>query len=136
MPLNQIITNLFDGVEHSPTEVVAYDPRWLFAQRCEVWMEATPEEVASILLVYRSVLIEDTDEIYLPIKDLLVEQDIMDVLSHGVRDDDEMMFNKAEYLIVRLRSSETNIDNAPSVEDIRTVLAEALGTLEAQPANG
>ncbi|QDP44654.1 hypothetical protein SEA_NOTHINGSPECIAL_70 [Mycobacterium phage NothingSpecial] len=126
VPLTHLAKN-FAGVVISEPQTVVHRPGWLFAQRCESWMDDAPSETCTTLLVYRSPLVTCTKPMYRPVAELILGADRMDVLGHGFLDDESMMHGTGEFLVARLYDEHVVFPpSAPSVGEMRAVIEEAL----------
>lgn len=124
MPLDSL-ADLFvnRGLEHTPQEVVALDECWLYAWVCSAWKSDDPSDSCRYMLVYRSLYVKDTAPMYAPVSRLLLESERVDLLIRTVVEDDNMVFGRGEWMLVRLCTA----DFKPKLSDekIRQIIRQA-----------
>ncbi|QGH80636.1 hypothetical protein SEA_RAHALELUJAH_76 [Mycobacterium phage Rahalelujah] len=126
MPLTRL-HSMFDQIAHSRPEILVDDPSWLFAQRCEsrwsgVGLETDP---VTALLVYRSVMVRDTSEMYAPVANVLLGAARVEVLGQGFIDDDQMMRGRGEWLVIRTTDMPSFPEGPYTLDQIRVTIAAA-----------
>ncbi|QFG12575.1 hypothetical protein PBI_TOAKA_76 [Mycobacterium phage Toaka] len=129
MPLTQL-GKMFEEIAHTTPEVISNDPGWLFVQRCESrWAVGGYDDTpVTALLVYKSVMVRDSWDMYAPVRDMLMGARKMDVLAHGYLDDDQMMRRKGEYLVARLTHEESFPDGPFTLPQLQVIINSAIGT--------
>lgn len=70
---------------------VVSQPGWLEVWRCDCW-----------LIVYRSPLVRDTDPMYQPVAEVLIGSGGYKIAYTDVRDDENMMFGRGEFALIKL----------------------------------
>lgn len=98
--------SLKDLVESISTEALVDRPGWLHAGI------SSPEETGegfTVLAVYRSVLVGDTDSIYQPVSELLLSCERVSTVVRRKIKDTEMMFGEAEYMLLLLDSRKGSV---------------------------
>ncbi|AKF14241.1 hypothetical protein SEA_LUCHADOR_77 [Mycobacterium phage Luchador] len=104
MPLAKI-GRLFPDLAQSEPEVITYEHGFIWAQKCEVWFPDRPEDPCTILLVYRSIQVRDTSQLYRDVAQTILEAECQDVLFEAIHENAEMLRGKATVTMHRLSSA-------------------------------
>ncbi|QBJ01158.1 hypothetical protein PBI_ARISSANAE_73 [Mycobacterium phage Arissanae] len=135
MPLTKL-GKMFEEVVNSTPETVIHDPGWIFAQRCESrWItEGSDQTPVDCLLVYKSVMVRDSWDMYAPIREIICGARCMEVLGQGFVDDPEMMRGVGEFMVLRLTHEESFPEGPLTTEQLKNMIsaaaAKALGAEE------
>ncbi|UJD21173.1 hypothetical protein SEA_SORORFAGO_76 [Mycobacterium phage SororFago] len=104
MPLSKI-GRLFPDVSHSEPITIAHVQGFLWAQKCDFWKPEIPEDPCTVLLVYKSIQVKDTKEIYRPVAQAILEAECQDVLYETIHKNEEMLRGKAQVTLMRLSAA-------------------------------
>ncbi|QFG04553.1 hypothetical protein SEA_JEEVES_78 [Mycobacterium phage Jeeves] len=123
MPLAKI-GRLFPDLAHSEPEVIAYEHGFLWAQKCEVWFPDRPDDPCTILLVYKSIQLRDTNQMYRDVAQTIFEAECQDVLFETIHENEEMLRGKAQVTMMRL--SAANHERWFTRERVEQILREGV----------
>ncbi|UJD20911.1 hypothetical protein SEA_ZIMMER_73 [Mycobacterium phage Zimmer] len=117
------LVEVFEDCSHSTPRMVTFRPGWLWASKCETWMNDSPDQKVTILAVYRSPLVTCTSKMFQPVAGLIIGAPHMDTLAEGVREfDPRMMGHRAEYFVLRLKSADyVESPSCPPLEEIQRI---------------
>ncbi|QBJ04877.1 hypothetical protein SEA_ELEPHANTOON_76 [Mycobacterium phage Elephantoon] len=123
MPLTRL-HQMFDQIAHDTPQVLVNDPGWLFAQRCESRWSGIGYETDPVtsLLVYRSVMVRDSWDMYAPVAEILLGAARVEVLGQGFIEDDQMMRGKGEWLVLRTTNMPSFPEGPYTLEQIRATI--------------
>ncbi|QBP30551.1 hypothetical protein SEA_CHARM_70 [Mycobacterium phage Charm] len=126
MPLTRLHM-MFDQIAHDTPEVLVDDPGWLFAQRCESRWSGVgfDTEPVTALLVYRSVMVKDTSEMYEPVAEMLLGAAKVELLGQGFIEDRQMMRGRGEWLVIRTTNMDAFPEGPYSLEQLRETITAA-----------
>ncbi|AYD87099.1 hypothetical protein SEA_NICOLETERA_72 [Mycobacterium phage NicoleTera] len=135
MSLSHIAT-LFPEVVHTPVETIAYEPNWIYAQKCETWWRGSEDlDPVTVLLVYRSPLVKETGKMYRPVSELILPANKFEIIAEGSQANPSWWGERAEFMAARMtqasRFADGPLDMASARKIIEAVSAETLSlTLE------
>ncbi|QTF81496.1 hypothetical protein SEA_TARSUSIV_72 [Mycobacterium phage TarsusIV] len=124
------LARLFPEVVHSPVTQVEDEPGWLYAQSCETWWKGS-EHLApvTVLLVYRSALVDDTCRLYRPVSDLICGANKLEIIGKGTQFDPNMMGESGEFLFARMTQEDQFAEGPLDMSEVRSICADRVGSL-------
>ncbi|AWH13592.1 hypothetical protein SEA_AGAPE74_76 [Mycobacterium phage Agape74] len=108
------------------------EPGWLYAQTCDTWwLGAEHLAPVSILLVYRSPLVNDTGKMYRPISNMILAANRFEVYGRGSREEPNWMGERGEFMVAKMTQADAfPVDpRSLTVEDVRNRIMTAVGDL-------
>lgn len=126
MQLTQL-KSFLPGLEQTEIETWIDEAGFLTVWVCDVWPGDEPARSSTYMLVYRSLLVEDTSPIYKPVYDKILAADHSELLREARCDDETMWYGSAKALLIRLHSEGANPPYKAS--DIRWVIDQMEGAM-------
>ncbi|QGH79750.1 hypothetical protein SEA_ANON_79 [Gordonia phage Anon] len=124
MPITRLMSR-FAGIQHDAEQVVAEEDGFLFAQKCRVWHIDEPDNAVELLLVYRSLIVEEFDEVYAPVSALKLNAEKITTLFEHEQEDVELMFGTGVLTLFSLSAASLRLAQSPE-SNVRQILAQSI----------